>query len=127
MKVLVKGVHVKMSNGLKQYVQEHLVDPIEHFYQDEAAEIEIHLCDNNGPKGGEDRECRVTVRMPGSAAIHVNESSDSMHKSIDLVRDRLERLTKREIERKRRPVAHPERTGEALRREVEAELAEVEM
>ncbi len=125
MKVLVKGVHVKLTKGLKEYVQEHLVEPIEHFYQDEAAEIEVHLCDNNGPKGGEDRECRVTIRMPGSAAIHVTEMSDSLHKSIDLARDRISRVAKREIEKKRRPASRPQKPGKVLRQETEEDLAEL--
>jgi putative sigma-54 modulation protein len=107
MKEIVKGVHVDLTRGLKEHIQAHLVQQIATFYDDEAAEIEVHLRDSNGPKGGEDQECSVTFRIPGSAAIHVQEATDDMYKSIDLARDRLERLIKREIQKKREPTGHP--------------------
>ncbi len=99
MKVNLRGVHLELSEGLKVHVQKHLVDPIQHFYDSEAAEIEIHLRDTNGPKGGQDMECSVTVRVPHSQSIHVTEVSDDIYKSIDLVRDRVERAAKRSLER----------------------------
>lgn len=99
MKVNVRGVHLALSDGLKQHVQKHLVEPIERFYDSEAAELEVHLRDTNGPKGGRDKECSVTVRVPHGASIHVTEVSDDLYKSIDLVRDRVEKSAKRLVER----------------------------
>lgn len=99
MKVNVRGVHVSLTDAIRQHVQRHLVEPIARFYDSEAAEMEIHLRDNNGPKGGLDKECSVTVRMPFSHPLHVTEVSDDLYKSIDLARDRLERATKRLLER----------------------------
>ena len=82
------------------------VSQLERFYDNEAAELDVQLCDNNGPKGGEDKECRVTAFLPGSSPIHVTEVSDNLYKSVDLARDRLERLTKRELEKRRSPTGH---------------------
>ncbi|XXF80237.1 ribosome-associated translation inhibitor RaiA [Myxococcaceae bacterium GXIMD 01537] len=104
MKVLLRGVHLSLSESLKAYVQEHLVRHIERLADDEAAEIDISLADNNGPKGGVDKECGVTVRLPGMASIHVTERAETVHQAIDAVRDRMEKTLKRHIE-KRRDVA----------------------
>jgi ribosome-associated translation inhibitor RaiA len=82
-------------------VQKHLVEPMERFYQDEAAELDIHLGDTNGPKGGVDKECRVTVRLPGLPALHVEEAAETIHQAIDAARDRLEKVMKRQLERRR--------------------------
>jgi ribosomal subunit interface protein len=101
MKVLLRGVHLSLSDGLKAYVQEHLVDHIEKLCDDEAAEIDISLVDNNGPKGGVDKDCRVTLRLPGLSAIHVTETSETLHQAIDTVRDRMEKTLKRTLERRR--------------------------
>ncbi len=107
MKVLLKGVHLQLTPNVKAYVDEHLVARIERFFDDEAAELDIVLADTNGPKGGVDKECRVTLFMPGSAATHVTEASSNLLEAIDLCRDRLERACKRELERKRTVTGHP--------------------
>ncbi|ADO73699.1 ribosome hibernation-promoting factor, HPF/YfiA family [Stigmatella aurantiaca] len=101
MKVLMRGVHLSLSDGLKAYVDEHLVAHIERFADDEASEIDIALVDINGPKGGVDKECRVTMRMPGLEAVHVTETAETLHQAIDATRDRLEKALKRSIERRR--------------------------
>ncbi len=101
MKVILKGVHLSLTERMKAYVQEHLVEPIQRFYDDEAAELNIHLVDNNGPKGGTDKECRVTAFIPGSVPLHITEATDDIFQSIDFARDRLENALKREMERKR--------------------------
>ncbi|MBI3183368.1 MAG: HPF/RaiA family ribosome-associated protein [Myxococcales bacterium] len=112
MTVLLKGVHVRMTDTLRAYVEKHLVRPLLHFYRDPAAELEIHLVDNNGPKGGLDKECRATVRMPGSRTIHVTEASDDLYQAVCFARDRLERLEKRAISRRREPEEVPEAVEE---------------
>jgi putative sigma-54 modulation protein len=102
MKVLMRGVHLSLTDGLKSYVQEHLVDHIERLCDDqEASEIDISLVDTNGPKGGLDKECRVTVRLPGLSAIHVTEAAETLHQTIDAARDRMENTLKRTLERRR--------------------------
>ncbi len=101
MKVLMRGVHLSLTDGLKAYVREHLVDHIERLCDDEAAELDVSLLDINGPKGGVDKECRVTVRMPGLAAIHITERSETLHQAIDATRDRLEKTLKRTLEKRR--------------------------
>lgn len=107
MKVILKGVHITLTERLKAYVDEHLVAPIERFFDDEAAELDIHLVDSNGPKGGRDKECRVTAFIPGSAPMHITEATDDLFQSIDFARDRLEKTIKREQERKRMVTGHP--------------------
>lgn len=99
MKVYLRGVQLELTDAMKAHVQKHLVEPIEHFYDSEAAEMEVHLRDVNGPKGGRDMECSVSVRVPHGQTIHVTEVSDDIYKSIDLARDRVEKAAKRQIER----------------------------
>lgn len=101
MKVLLRGVHLDLSDALKSYVDEHLVRHIERFADDEAAEIDISLVDTNGPKGGVDKECRVTVRLPGLSSVHVTESAESLFPAIDASRDRLETSIKRMLGKRR--------------------------
>ena len=100
MKVNLRGVHLTLTEALKQHVEAHLMAPLRRIYDSEAAELEIHLRDSNGPKGGRDKECSVTVRFPnGHHSIHVTEASEDIYKSIDLARDRVVNSAKRVVER----------------------------
>jgi ribosomal subunit interface protein len=101
MKVLIRGVHLALTESLREYVERHLVSHLERYIDDEATEVEIALVDINGPKGGVDQECRVTVRMPGFAAMHVTETSETIHHAVDAARDRLENTIKRTLEKRR--------------------------
>ena len=101
MKVLMRGVHVSLTDNLKSYVDAHLVSHIERYADDEASEVDIALVDTNGPKGGVDKECRVTVRMPGLEAIHVTEAAETLFQAIDGARDRLENTIKRAVDKRR--------------------------
>jgi putative sigma-54 modulation protein len=101
MKVLIRGVHLSLSDSLRDYVRGHLVERIARYIDDEATEVDIALVDINGPRGGVDQECRVTVRMPGFAAMHVTETAETMHQAVDAARDRLEKTIKRTVEKRR--------------------------
>lgn len=100
MKVLMRGIHLGLTDSLRDYMTQHLVDPIAKYIDSEAAEIDIALADTNGPKGGVDKECRVTVRMPGFSAIHINETAETLFAAIDSVRDRLVNTIKRTVEKR---------------------------
>src|ERR687887_347769 len=96
MKVNLRGVHLTLTEALKQHAHRHLVAPIQRVYDSEAAELDIHLRDANGPKRGRDKECSVTLRLPnGHHSIHVTEASEDIYKSIDLARDRVVNSAKR--------------------------------
>ena len=107
MKVIIRGVHLTLNDDLKAYVEKRLARVIERFADDEAAELEVMLKDINGPKGGVDKECSVTLRMPGSAGIHITETTEDIYQSIDLAEDRLVKAARREIDKKRLPTNHP--------------------
>ena len=100
MKVVVRGVHVTLTEGLKNHVQEQLADPLERLFPQEAVELEVHLVDNSGSKGGPDKECRVTFHIPGASAIHLSEASEDFFKSVSVASDRLDHAAKRFLERR---------------------------
>jgi ribosomal subunit interface protein len=99
MKVILRGVHLTLTDAIKQHVQTHLVEHLKRLHDSEAVELEIHLRDTNGTKGGLDKECSVTLRLPHGHPIHVTELSEDIYKSIDLARDRVENSAKRLLER----------------------------
>src|SRR5258705_1869115 len=66
MKVIIQGKHLRLSQGLKSYAREHVIGPLNRFYDNEAAELRVELGDVNGRKGGAGKECHLTPHNPGA-------------------------------------------------------------
>lgn len=101
MKLILKGVHYRVGERMKRFVDAQLREPLETYLAGPAAELDVILRDNNGPKGGPDKEVSLTVHIPNSAPIHLSESSDDMYKSVHLMADRVERAVRKHIEKRR--------------------------
>jgi putative sigma-54 modulation protein len=100
MNVRIQGVHVRLSDTLKAYVDKHLVQPLARICQNDAASMTVHLVDDNGPKGGIDKEVRVTVRLPEQGTLHVSQRGDDLYAAICIARDRVETATRRALSRR---------------------------
>jgi ribosome-associated translation inhibitor RaiA len=74
-----------------------------------ATSAEIRFTDENGPKGGEDTRCTLTVNIPGRAPVHVGGVAASARLALDAAISKLERrlLQLRETERANR--RHPKK------------------
>lgn len=103
MKVIIQGKHLRLSRGLKSYAQKHVVGRLNRFYDNWAAELRVELGDVNGRKGGVDKECHLTLHMPGARTIQIEETTSDPYASMDSASDRLVRAAKKELQRMRRP------------------------
>jgi len=103
MKVIIQGKQLRLSQGMKRYAHEHVVEPLNRFYDNEAAELRVELGDANGSKGGVDKECHLTLHMPGAKTIQIEEATPDPYASMDAAADRLVRAAKKELQRMRRP------------------------
>src|SRR5438067_8368060 len=105
MKLIVQGKQMRISEGLRRYTQEHLVQPLRRFYDNEAAELRIEVGRTNGNRG-EAKECHLTLRMPGSKTIQIEETTSDVYGSLDVAAARLVRVAKKELAKMRRPKGH---------------------
>ena len=103
MKLIIQGKQLRLSQRLKDYAEEHVKVPLNRFYDNEAAELRVELGDANGSKGGVDKECHLTLHMPGARTIQIEETTPDAFASIDAAADRLVRAAKKELQRMRRP------------------------
>jgi putative sigma-54 modulation protein len=109
MQLLVRGVHVEVDESLRSFVELHVERALNRIFQQQAVQVEVHLVDTNSAKGGVDQAARVTLRVPGVPAIHVEETSDDVRKAVVGACDRLERAAKRWLDKH-----HHHAGGEAL-------------
>jgi putative sigma-54 modulation protein len=106
MKIHIQGKQLKVPEELKSYVAERLVAPLTRFYDNSAAELRVEFGDTNGPKGGEDKECHLTLHMPGGNTLQIEETTRDAYASLDAASERLVRACKRELSRMRLRAGH---------------------
>src|SRR3954470_1895259 len=102
MKLIVQGKQMRISGDLRRFAEEHVVRPLQRFYDNEAAELRIEVGRDNGNRG-ESKECHLTFRMPGARTIQIEESTPDVYGCLDVAADRLVRVAKQELGRMRRP------------------------
>lgn len=101
MQFVVHGHHLELTESLKERCRLHIYERVEKLVDDSAARLEIELTDQFGAKSRSgDMGCRVDLRVPGLAPIHVDELRGNMHEAIDLAADRLVEALRRSIEKK---------------------------
>jgi putative sigma-54 modulation protein len=76
-----------------------------HFYLsrfgEEISSIGLRISDVNGPKGGLDQQCQVTVRGRRLSTVVIEELRDSSYAAIDLALERAGHAVGRDLERAR--------------------------
>jgi ribosomal subunit interface protein len=102
-KVILQGKQLRLTEGLKRYAEKHLVRQLSRFVDDPASELRVELGRVNASKGGAETECHLTLRLSGSRVLQVEETTADAYASLDLAAERLVRVAKEELARKRRP------------------------
>lgn len=83
-----------------------------------VARIVVRLRDLNGPRGGCDKVCQVSIVMPGHPEVVIHEVQEDMYYAIDSAIKRAAYRTMRLMIRKRHSVSKPS-TEKLVKRKTE--------
>lgn len=100
MKIEVRFRHVDASDALREYVRRRIHFQLSRFTGG-LGSVVVRIGDINGPKGGTDKRCHVTVRGPALGPVTVDELSANAYSAVDLALGRAARAVAREIARGR--------------------------
>lgn len=100
MKFGIRGRHIELTEALLAHVERRLRFALSRFGQ-KIRRVAVQLTDLNGPRGGLDKQCRVTVTLSPSGKLMVEAIDADLPTAIDRAADRLERSVTREMERRR--------------------------
>lgn len=70
-------------------------------FSNKIRDVTLVIRDQNGPRGGIDKHCRVTANLIGGPKLVINETSASLDEGVARAADRLGRAVARAIERSR--------------------------
>ena len=102
MRVQVRLLGVESPPSVIEYATRRVHQRLSRFGR-HVSGVMVRLSDVNGPKGGPDKRCQLTVSGPRLGSVNLTEQHANSLASIDLALDRLAYVIGRSLERARAP------------------------
>jgi ribosome-associated translation inhibitor RaiA len=71
-----------LTPALRSYAERRLRSAFS-FARDKVGDVVVRLGDINGPRGGQDMQCRILVAVPGRPTLVVRDVQDNLYTAID--------------------------------------------
>jgi ribosome-associated translation inhibitor RaiA len=100
MRIEMRGVKLELGDDLREHVERRLRFALGRL----AGRIDrlmVRLSDVNGPRGGTDKTCRISVALIPRGVVIVEGSGDDEFTLASLAAKRAGRAVRRELERRR--------------------------
>jgi ribosomal subunit interface protein len=96
--ILARGF--ALTDGLRQHIERRLQFALG-WADDRLRQVSVRLSDENGPRGGEDKRCRIRIAFPGAPSVVIEDTEADLYVAIDRAADRAGRSVGRRLERQR--------------------------
>lgn len=107
MQTVIHSNDFTITNALDSFIKEHAKKSMSVCAQ-QVERIIVRLKDVNGPKGGQDKECCVEVKIANHAPIVVSKRSSDAYTSIRQALGRASRITVRRLGKRRASKPSPQ-------------------
>jgi len=97
MAIVIEGL---TDGALRRLIGKKLDALAGHLHRPPTA-VHVGFRDENGPRGGVDTRCALTIEMPGQRALHATDIAATARQTFDLAFEALERRALKEIDRAR--------------------------
>lgn len=77
---LVDG-SIKTTDAMRTFIEQRLAAALGRF-GDRIARVEIRISDENGPRGGIDKLCRVTAEIAGAKPLLIEKRAGDFYEAI---------------------------------------------
>ena len=94
----IHGNHMTITNQLRGHIERRFCFALERFAS-RIRRVRVSIGDLNGPRGGIDKRCRVTVALARSTMLVIEERDSSIYAAIDRVADKAGMCIGRRIKR----------------------------
>ena len=101
MRLEIRRKGVRLAASTRQYLTEHLSSALGKFME-RIRLVTIHLADSNGPRGGVDKQCLISVQLAGGKVIRAGHSDTQLMAAIGLATDRVSYAVGCALKRRRR-------------------------
>jgi ribosome-associated translation inhibitor RaiA len=77
----IRGVNYELDDDLREFTERRLRFALGRFVS-RTGRIEVRLFDVNGPRGGIDKRCQITVALRPRGAVRVEDTSDDPYRLV---------------------------------------------
>ena len=98
MHIEIQARGFQLTAGLREYTERRLRFALSWASQG-VRKVVVRLLDINGPRGGEDKRCRIQIAFPGAQHVVIEDTEADLYVAIDRAVDRAERSVARRLER----------------------------
>lgn len=105
MTVLIEGVR---DQAIRRLVERRLA-ALQARLPRPPVHVRVGFTDENGPKGGVDTRCAITVRWPRRPPLHAEEVAPTPRRALDVAFQAVERLLLKELDRQRERRRRPKK------------------
>jgi len=106
----IQARNFTLTEAIENHIREKLEPMIQHF-GDRILFVEVHLSDDNGPKGGIDKHCHIHVGMKKLPTVVIEDSEENMYAAIDIAAHRAERAVRKTIEKVQTKARHVDKAA----------------
>lgn len=96
----VRALKYEIDDELLEHIERRLRFALRRF-ADHVGEVQIQLADVNGPRGGVDKRCRITVPLLPRGVVRVEGDGDDPFALVAQVAKRVGRSVRRTLARRR--------------------------
>lgn len=100
MNLQISGREEKVSDRLREHIERRVKFALQRFAQ-HIRKMHVQLRDLNGPRGGIDKSCKLTIFLLSGAAMVLEERGPNAYGAIDCLVDKAARIIVGRLERKR--------------------------
>lgn len=94
----IRGKDIYLTGTLRKHVERRLGFALGRF-AGRIRRVRVSLDDLNGPKGGMDKSCRLTISVAPSATIVMEDRDSNVYVAIDRLADKAGRCIGRRLKR----------------------------
>ncbi|MCC7343581.1 MAG: ribosome-associated translation inhibitor RaiA [Deltaproteobacteria bacterium] len=100
MKIEIRGIRKLISPAVREHARRRIHFALGRF-EDKVLAVTVRLSDPNGPRGGDDKCCKVEAKLRGHSGVFIEETGGDLYAAIDLAAERLGHAVRRGIEKRK--------------------------
>ena len=100
MNIHIQARSFALTDSLREYIERRLRFALG-WADDRLRQISVRLSDENGPRGGKDKCCRIQITFPGAPSVVIEDTETDLYVAIDRASDRIGRSVARRLDRQR--------------------------